>query len=315
MKILQVMKGPNEIVPFDHPFIKYPQYASIKMDGYRLLNLCGEHLLSPALKPFPNRNMTEHLYTFLKFCQEHRIVTDGEFWSPSLTFQQLQSVVRSHDKPIPNDVCYYIFDAMSEAEWDTGHAPPFAHRIRDVVLNLVDHPHIVRVEQDYIQTAVEAETLFEKQIENGQEGIILRNPSTGYKHGRCTTKQDGMWKFKQFITQDAVIVGVEEQMKMREGLERTTNVVGHLERSYKAEDYVPAGRIGAFVVKKFDLNSDREIQFKVKPGKGYDDAWKTSMWYLKDSLTGKHIEFKFMPHGTMDKPRIGNLVRFRPDLD
>ncbi len=303
------MKGPNEVLPFTHSFIKYPQWASIKMDGFRLLNLCGEHLLSPALKPFPNKNMYDHMKVFLEFCRQNRIVTDGEFWSPEITFQELQSIVRSFDKPIPSHVKYYVFDAMSETEWDNDTASSFAQRYRDAMGVLCCFPNVVRVEQLWIENAEKAEQMFDQFITDGQEGIILRNPGAGYKHGRCTIRQDGMWKFKQFITQDAVIIGVEEQMKMRDDLTRTTNAIGHLERSYKAEDYVPAGMVGAFVVKQGDLT------FKVKPGKGCDDAWKTSMFYLKDSLVGKHIEFKFMPHGSMDKPRIGNLVRFRPDLD
>lgn len=308
-QLKQVMKGPNEVLPFNHPFIKYPQLASVKMDGFRLLNLCGEHLLSPALKPFPNRNMVEHLESLLEFCKQNRIVTDGEFWSPTLTFQELQSVVRSYDKPIPADIKYYIFDAMSEEEWNNGTEALFGQRVNDYRGALVDKRNICAVEQIRIANSFNAEDLFNQMIEEGQEGIILRAFNAKYKHGRTTIRQDGMWKFKQFITHDAVIVGVEQAEKMKEGLNRGTNALGHLERTYKQDDYEKVEMVGAFLVEQDGL------RFKVKPGKGHDNAWKLAMWNLRDALLGKHLEYKFMPHGTMDKPRIGNLVRMRPDLD
>lgn len=303
------MKGPNEIVPFDHPYIQYPQLCSTKYDGFRCLNLCGERLLSPALKDFPNKHLAKHLEDFLVYCHEHRIVTDGEIWSPLLKFNELQSVVRSQDVAIPTSVSYYIFDMIPEMEWDNEIEKEFHTRFSDYLNIFESFPNVVPVLQVTINNAQEAEDCFNSHIEQGHEGIILRQPKAKYKHGRCTTKQDGLWKFKQFITHDAVIVGVEEQMKLREGVERTRNEVGHLERRYEQDLYEPAGMVGAFVV-------EHEGQrFKVKPGKGYDNTSKICMWQDKESLIGKLVEFKFMPHGSKDKPRIGSLVRFRPDLD
>ena len=307
--IKAVMKGPNEVLSFNHPFIEYPQLASIKMDGFRLLNLCGEHLLSPALKPFPNRNMTSHMQAFLDFCQQERIVTDGEFWSPTLTFQQLQSIVRSHNATIPSDVQYHIFDIMSENEWNCESEQTFVYRYLNYKSTLAGFEHVRLVEQWHIIDAGEAETFFNEQIELGQEGMILRSPNAKYKHGRTTIRQDGMWKFKEFLTHDAIIVGIEQGERMREGIVRTLDGQGKLERTYRQDDYELVDMVGAFWVEQDGL------RFKVKPGKGHDNSWKRDVWNNRESLLGKHLEYKFMPHGTMDKPRIGNLVRLRPDLD
>ena len=314
-QIKTCMKGPNEVVPFDHPAIRYPQLASTKMDGFRLINLCGEHLLSPALKPFPNMGMTRHLESFLNFCRHNRIVTDGEFWSPTLTFQQLQSIVRSQHAPIPDDLKYHVFDMMTEHEWDNDFEGEFLNRYLNYSQTLQGFENVVPVEQWQVNSAAEAETFFNGQLENGQEGMILRQPQARYKHGRTTLKQDGMWKFKEFLTHDAVIVGMEQGEKMRADLERGTDVLGRLERTYRQADYEPSGMCGAFVCKQEGVDGT----FKVKPGKGHDNALKFQWWssYSRypEKWHGTHLEYKFMPHGTMDKPRIGNLVRLRPDLD
>lgn len=312
-QLKQVLKGPNEVLPFNHPAIKYPQLASTKFDGFRLLNLCGEKLLSPALKPFPNHYLPVHLGRFLDHCQQQRLVTDGEIWSPKLTFQELQSIIRSHDKPIPDHVRYYIFDLMTEEQWDNETEEPFIQRYLNYQQTFVGFPNIHLVEQWHTTTPQEAETFFEGMLEQGHEGMILRQHGAMYKHGRGTVNQDFLWKFKEFVTHDAIIVGVEEQMKLKEGVERTRNEIGKLERRYEQDLYEPAGKVGAFICQQHDQT------FKVKPGKGQDDAMKTSWWqdYQQhpEKWNGRHIEYKFMPHGTLNKPRIGSLVKFRPDLD
>jgi DNA ligase-1 len=172
----------------------------------------------------------------------------------------------------------------------------------------------VPVEHIFLDNATKAEAFFNAQLEAGQEGIILRSPTAKYKHGRTTLRQDGMWKFKEFMTQDAVIVGIEQGEKMIDGIDRDVDAQGKLERTYKQENYTSSGMVGAFWVQQ-----DGYPRFKVKPGKGHDNAWKTMVWkdyqLHPEKWHGKHLEYKFMPHGTMDKPRIGNLVRLRPDLD
>ena len=303
------MKGPNEIVPFDHDYIKYPQLASQKFDGFRCLNLCGERLLSPALKEIPNEYLQSHLEELLFRCHQHRFVTDGELWSPELAFNDLQSIIRSEHKPIPSHVKYYIFDFMTEAEWNNETEKPFINRYLDYQQLLVGAKNIVVVEQHQINDASEAELFFNNQILSGSEGMILRQHHAKYKHGRTTLKQDGMWKFKEFQTHDGIIIGVEEQMKLKKGVERTRNELGELERRYEQDLYEPSGMVGAFVVNMAGS------QFKVKPGKGMDNHYKKALWDTRTALIGKWCEFKHMPHGAKDKPRIGSLVRLRPDLD
>jgi len=319
MKIKDVMKGPNEIMPYDWAYIRYPQLASTKFDGFRCLCLCGERLLSPNMKDVRNRQLPLFLENLMMYCHEHRLVVDGELWSPKRKFHMepksegISSILTTHNRFIPPDIGYYVFDIMTEEEWDNGTEKPFINRYLEYKQLLTGFPHVHPVEQWHMKDALEAEAFFEGQLELGHEGMILRQLHAGYKHGRCTDKQDGMWKFKEFLTVDAKIVGVEEQMKLKEGVDRTRDERGRLERRFEQDLYEPAGKVGSFVVEKDG------VQFKVKPGKGHNDYIKTSWWqdYLNDPnrFLGHHIEFKYMPHGTKDKPRIGSLVGFRPDLD
>ena len=318
-QIKSVMKAPNTIYPFDYSTIKYPQLASTKFDGFRCLCLCGELWLSPKLKEIRNRNIDTFLIELRDFARDHRWVIDGELWSPIRSFHMepkeegLSSIFTTHNRIIPPDCGFYIFDMLYEDDWNNGTEPEFINRYLNYQQLLTGFPHVHPVEQFHIKDSHEAEQFFNNQILSGHEGMILRQLHARYKHGRCTENQDGIWKFKEFETHDAFIIRVEEQMKLKTGVERTRDVLGHLERRFEQDLYEPAGKVGSFVV---NWNGN---EFKAKPGKGHNDMIKTAWWedYLQhpQKWNGKHIEFKYMPHGTKDAPRIGSLVRFRPDKD
>lgn len=320
-KILKPMKGPNEILPFTHFAIRYPQLCSTKYDGFRMLSLCGEHNISPNLKPIRNKMLGEYFKELFAFLKSQRLVADGELWSPirsfheEITHEGLSSILTTYDATIPKDIGYYIFDLIPEYDWDHGTEKHFSLRYGDCMSFLQGiSSNVIPIQQYIVETSYAAEAEFDRALEAGHEGIILRQPNAGYKHGRCTANQDGLWKFKEFVTFDGKITAVEEQMKMKEGVERTFNPVGELERRYEQDLYEPAGMIGSLQVM-----IKNGTTFKIKPGKGFDNSWKRHFWELycanKDVLIGKHVEYKFMPHGSLNRPRIGSLVRFRPDLD
>lgn len=311
-----VMKAPSRIHPFDDPKIVYPQFASIKYDGFRLLNLCGESFLSPALKPFPNVNLHLKFKDFWTYCQAQRIVTDGEIWSPDLTFQQLQSVMRSRFAEIPDSVGYYVFDMLPEDVWNNiDPCNPYLLRYATYQNRIKDYyPGITPVLQMPVTCADQAQVLFENAIADGHEGLILRNPNFGYKHNRCTANENGMWKFKQFETHDAIIIRVNQMKGLREDVVRTLDPISALTaRIYTQDSFQPVEAVGSFTV----LYHGQEVS--ISPGRGFTHQDRQQWWldYQKDptTLRGKWIEFTFMPHGTMDRPRHGSLVRFRPDKD
>lgn len=313
------MKAPNTIFPFDFPTINYPQLASTKYDGFRCICLCGERYISPNIKDVRNQTLPGYLSVLGEFCKANRLVVDGELWSPVRSFHMepkeegISSILTTHHRVIPQDIGYYVFDMICEDDWDNETELSFLGRYNAYTEMLKNLPKVHVVKQHVIQNAQEAEAFFNQQLALEQEGMILRQPNARYKHGRCTENQDGMWKFKEFDTKDAMIVRIEEQMKLKPGIDRTRDVLGHLERRFEQDLYEPAGKVGAFVV---EMDGK---EFKVKPGKGHNDYIKTSWWQdykqFPEKWRGKHVEFKFMPHGSKDKPRIGSLVRFRPDLD
>lgn len=307
---LRCIKAPNELIPFTDPRIQYPMLGSIKFDGHRLVNFRGSKFITPSGKDHVNRDIPRHFADFNSYLSNYNLVADGELWSPSRPFNELQSLIRSHDKQLPDDVGYYVFDLLLYEEWEgVSQMRPYAAR-NEELKGLRTFPHVYVVRQLEHLNATSAEADYEQVLAAGGEGIMLRHPRGTYKHGRCTHLESHLFKFKNFITEDAFIVDFERMKVLRPEVERIVGPAGLLERTYRQEDYQDADAVGSFVVSQLG----NPVTFRVKPGKGHTMEDRKRWWAERDTLRGTGIEFSHMPHGAKDLPRIGSLVRFRPEM-
>lgn len=308
----RVIKAPNEIIPFTDPRIRYPMLASTKYDGHRMLAITGTRFLTPSGKDHVNQHILEHFKEFWLFCRNRDLVIDAELWSPRMAFNELQSAIRTHYAKLPDHVGLYVFDMLTLDEWnDECQIRPYNFRYYAYTGIFSDHsfPHVFPVWQYVAGDSTSAEAMFNDALEEGHEGIMLRSPNATYKHGRCTHLESHMYKFKHFVRQDAVIVGFEQMQRLKHGVARTTNEAGLLEPTYRAEDYEPVESVGAFIVSQ----DGGATTFKLKPGKGWTQKDREAWWHSRFALLGMSVEFSYMPHGTLNAPRIGSLERFRPD--
>jgi hypothetical protein len=83
-----------------------------------------------------------------------------------------------------------------------------------------------------------------------------------------------------------------------------------MEKVSTQDSYELDEAVGAFVVQL-----DNGKTTSVTPGRGFSYADKQALWHRREQLIGKTVEFKWMPKGSKDLPRIGSVVRFRPDKD
>lgn len=311
-KMPKVLLAPNEMVPFGE--LKYPIYMSPKMDGNRLLVIDGV-LYSRTMKVQPNKNLSEHLATLVAISKREGLVFDCELWSNQMSFSELQSIVRSHEKPIPDHVRAYVFDVLTHDEWYNGNEQPYAFRFGELckwlfVFSLTPSTHIEVVEQTTIYDEVQAEETFTKLIEDGFEGAIVRSIDGRYKHGRARLSEGLIYKYKEVRTEDGRIDSFITRKEMIDNLTRTRDVFGHLERSQKKEDYTEVDALGSTIVR---LKNGKTLG--VSFAKNYVGPTPEEIWQDRNKYIGRWVEFVYMPHGSKDVPRFGRIIRFRPDLD
>ena len=269
--------------------LRYPLYATPKLDGIRCLMLDGE-ATSRSLKPIPNAYIRAKLRGLPPL--------DGELMVGE-SFQACTSGIMSEDgEP---EFTYYVFDYVG--------AGNYLVRLRlaqAVQRSLGGAPHVKFLYPVKINNREELNIYSEQCLKKGYEGVMVRSADSPYKHGRATFREGFLIKIKPMEDAEATIVGFEEQM--HNANEATTNALGRTERSSHKANLVPKGTLGALVVEHPKFG-----RFNI--GTGFDDALKAKIWANRQQFLGKIVTFKYQAIGTKDKPRIPVFKGFRDARD
>lgn len=288
MTAIRPMLGVN--APKDLSTLHYPMYLSPKLDGVRAIVKDGV-VYSRSGKPIPNKAVQE-MYGYL-----HGL--DGELICGNPTdknvYNKTVSAVMTEDGS--DDISFWVFDCWNiDSDYKT--------RYQYIENN---HRFIDLIEQWVVNSADDVVVFEKSYLDQGYEGVMLRNPNAVYKHGRSTVKEEGLLKVKRFIDSEATILDVHPLF--RNNNEAKTDALGYTERSTCKDNLVATNLLGSIIVK--DLYTD--VEFSI--GSGFDEQTRIDLWQQKDSLVGKIVKYKHFPVGEKDKPRFPVFIGFRPKED
>jgi len=283
--------------------IIYPTIVSPKLDGIRCLIVDGVPM-SASLKPIRNKFIFEYLMKL------NLPDFDGELIVGSPTASNVYRKTNSGVMSIKGepDFTYNIFDMHKRMSMGSTDRVVLANdKLQDIQLTpkhdssrlrLVLH-HIVQNEPELLAYEI-------IQLQAGYEGIMCKHPSSNYKYGRCTTKEQGCMKLKRFEDGEAVIAGMTELM--HNGNEADINELGYIQRSQEQGGKFGSGLMGALMVRDVKTN----ILFRI--GSGFNMAMRQELWEAGDVNTGLIVKYKSFPVGVKDKPRHSSFMGFRdPD--
>ncbi len=207
---------PMLAAPVDLKILRYPVYASPKLDGIRALIINGV-VVGRSLKPIPNKHVQS------LFGKSEYEGLDGEliFGPPTApdVFNKTSSAVMTIEGTLP--VKFYTFDYIG--------TPLFEYSERLKVVQTVENEHVFPVKHSLCFTEEDLLIIEQRRLDEGYEGLILRSMTGAYKYGRSTAREQGMLKMKRFTDDEAVIIGFEELM--HNANEAKINELGHTERS------------------------------------------------------------------------------------
>lgn len=176
--------------------LKFPLFVSEKLNGWRCVVL-AQSLLTKSHLEQPNRQLRGHLSDLIRLSAEGWVF-DGELYSPTRSLDELGSILKSHDVPIPDDVSLHIFDGLTITEWFSNRAPRFERRLSRMA-ELLDRERPRRCRVVRHSLVLRQEDLLSRYhdvIESNGEGLMLRDPKAGYFHGRVKSKSRIIWKMK-----------------------------------------------------------------------------------------------------------------------
>jgi DNA ligase-1 len=302
MKPLLAASFDLEILEQQLADLDYPMIGSPKIDGYRGLIDPTRGLLTRRLIDWPNRWVAEKM-------REHHVrinYFDGELviGTPFATGKEEKEVFKRSNPLMRHweevDFTYYVFDQFMDPDTD------YSERLVQLERGFpVDLPWLKFLEPKLIESAEEALSYEAECLAQGYEGIMLRSVDGPYKFGRSTLRQQILIKLKRTVDCEAQIVGFEQ--RMRNDNEIQIDELGYSRRSSHKENLTPLDMLGAFILKSPSFEKTFNI------GSGFDHYHATKWWQERDTLLGKWITFKYIPHGTYERPRHPIFLGFRED--
>lgn len=234
--------------------LRYPMFMSVKLDGIRFLTN-GIHLLSRELIHIPNR----YLQVYVPMALEHGL--EGELIHPSGNFHLTQSIVMSQKHPCEEEIQWKIFD-----RWNAG---TLTYEARYLTLPIANRVHQTQVKSP-------EDVLVEEQRHEDVEGFILRDKLGRYKHGRCTLREQNVFKYVHWERSEGVCVSVYDNTMHDD-------------------------RIGGIVVR-------HAVFGDINVGSGFSHAMSREWKAKPESIIAKTITFKYKKFGTKNAPRTAIFV-------
>lgn len=266
--------------PADLKSLRFPLLGSPKLDGIRAAKHRGQ-LLSRTLKQIPNLHIQKAAQGWADGLDGELIV--GSPTDPDVYRNTVSGVMSVTGTP---NFTYWIFDIH---ERDSR----YADVLHELQLHSASHASISVLPQQVLSSIDDVLEYESARVDEGYEGVILRDPGAPYKFGRSTAKEGYLLKLKRFEDSEAEILSVIEEM--HNGNEATTNELGRTKRSSHQANKTGKGRMGALLVR--DIKTGIEFQI----GTGFDDSDKE--WFWNSNVRGRLVKYKHFPVGVKDKPR------------
>lgn len=279
--------------------LPYPLIGSPKLDGIRGHTYDEIGILSRTNKLIPSVQVQEDFRECLGL--------DGELIEGNITdhdvYNRTQSFVMSQDKF--GDVTFNVFDCIL----DNMLKRPYFERLErlEELVNFYANPRIVTVEWTYIENEENLLHYEDRVLNEGYEGLILRDPLAAYKCGRGTWREGIIMKLKRPTDDEGLVVGLEEAFENTN--EQELNELGYFKRSTKKEGMVPKGILGKFIV------DFKGMIINVAPGVYSHDERKYIWEHKEEWIEKKLLKFRHFAHGVKDAPRHARALGERHLID
>jgi len=315
---------PQLACDFEQDKLKFPVIVSPKIDGVRGINLDG-NLTGRSLKAFKNGFVTRRFSgpQFMGFDGELAL---GNWTSATLCSDTTGFVTRKSPKPgkptESEELVWYIFDYLA----DEVIGLPYAERIAAAqakVGQMQEFPASISVVPYKLAHSTEELLAFEQLcLDDGFEGVIIRDPNGKHKSGRATVKGGSYLRIKRFIDFEFTIDGFDEAQENLN--EAKVNELGYTERSSHKENKIGKGMVGCI---HGTLLEDVVFEGKVLNGMGKGTPVDVSPGALTHGeriaifndptgFIGAIGKGKMFPKGHKDKPRFPQFqtVRAKEDM-
>lgn len=272
--------------------LRMPVAATLKKDGVRGIRL--DNLYSRTLKKIPNRSI-----------RKASIILpagfDMELWNKELSYNEIQSIVMSHDHPDSHKIQFHVLDWARDDILNSGYYQRMG--LLGSIMHNFDSTLVKFSPPTVCENAEQLMTYFKFCEQEAGEGICFRLLNSPYKQGRSTLQEQYLVKLARHVYREASITGFTEQME--NGNIDKRNPVGMMNRSSCVDNLVGKDTLGALVVRDLETG----VEFAI--GTGFTDWLRKHIWTHQSDYRGTVLKYKCKPFGVKIKPRSPVFVGFR----
>ena len=192
--------------------ITFPCFVQPKLDGLRCVSYKSDKSKNNIL--FQSRTGSyfetmSHIAESLSplFQKYPDLILDGELYTTDIPFEELAGLIKKrkltdNDKERLKYVSYHVYDIIDEDEKMT-----FSEREAFLRDNLTVKKYVEKVYTIEVSSIEEFKCRFSQFVEEGYEGIMLRNMLGVYRRGY---RSHDLQKYKEFLEDEFTIVGYKE---------------------------------------------------------------------------------------------------------
>ena len=181
-----------------------------KLDGIRCLaklHNCEIHLKTRKGNDFPGMENIKEILKKIKL--DENIILDGELYSKSLPFRRITGLVRKSPKKMntqdlidSDKISLYVFDMIDLNNLDM----PFSERYTFIKTKL-KNTKFIKIVPIQVVTKKNVNQVLEKYVNDGYEGLMLRNKKSPYQIEKRTAD---LQKYKKFYDDEFKIIDYKE---------------------------------------------------------------------------------------------------------
>lgn len=187
--------------------IIFPCYVQAKLDGVRCVVQKGK-MTSRQAKEFIHM---EHIKEELKDCP---YILDGELYSDTLTFQEATGLIRKTkmtetDKEKSKEINFVVYDVIINKD--------YSERLK-ILTNYFENnnfKYVKLLNTENCENKEEVKQFHKKYIEQGYEGVIIRNKKGEYQE---SYRSKNLQKYKEFTDDEYKIIGFTDGTGIEKGL-------------------------------------------------------------------------------------------------
>lgn len=253
-------------VPMDESYVwRFPTIAEYKYDGQRVIAFVDPNEVEYVTREGRPASFCDGLFddelTKIATLYGQPLVIDGEVLSK--TFQD--TMIAKGSSSNKKELKYYVFDWMERREWDKKFTrEKQVKRSHDLerIVNTLALNRVIKTESAVLENEDDASNYYAKALENGLEGLIIKDPSAFYQWSRKSAWTK--WKPKYQI--DLEIIEV---------------IRGKSDGKYR-------DTCGSIHLKGYDEKTKRKIDTYM--GSGLSDRMRDWFWENRNTVPSKTME-------------------------